>query len=147
MACLAHHPHSSPPSSPLSVLSQSPSPPSPNLDLSNRYPSPTSSALPSGSASPLKPSDMSDSTEEIQVRTDGPPPPKRRRIAAPPKPRTTSYIDLETRCDEVDEHLGRLMSALRKKKIVVIAGAGISVSAGSMFPWSPVYNPRPYRPC
>nr|ACG58865.1 truncated sirtuin [Neurospora crassa] len=44
------------PSSPLSVLSQSPSlPPTPLLlDASNRYPSPNSSSIPSGSASPMK---------------------------------------------------------------------------------------------
>lgn len=83
----------------------------------------------------MKPSDMSDTTEEIQVRTDGPPPPKRRRLAAPPGPRTTSYLDLENRDGSDDEKLGRLLSALRKKKkIVVIAGAGISVSAGSKRP-------------
>ncbi|KAL2256204.1 hypothetical protein VTK26DRAFT_2025 [Humicola hyalothermophila] len=74
---------------------------------------------------------MSDSTDEIRVRTDGPPPPKRRRVAAPPKPRTTAYINLEDDGIEQDENLERLLSALRKKKkIVVIAGAGISVSAG-----------------
>ncbi|KAK4132629.1 DHS-like NAD/FAD-binding domain-containing protein [Trichocladium antarcticum] len=74
---------------------------------------------------------MSDSTDEIRVRTDGPPPTKRRRIAAPPKPRTTTHIDLENHHEEDNEDLERLMSALRKKKkIVVIAGAGISVSAG-----------------
>lgn len=74
---------------------------------------------------------MSDSTDEIRVRTDGPPPPKRRRIAAAPKPRTTAYINLEDGVEN-DENLERLLSALRKKKkIVVIAGAGISVSAGS----------------
>ncbi|KXX77026.1 NAD-dependent protein deacetylase hst4 [Madurella mycetomatis] len=124
-------PPSSPPSSPLSVLSQSPSPPSPALDASKRYPSPTSSAATSGSASPIKPSDMSDSIDEIRVRTDGPPPSKRRRITAPPKPRTTAYVDLENSGEGEDESLGRLLSALRKKKkIVVIAGAGISVSAG-----------------
>jgi NAD-dependent histone deacetylase SIR2 len=76
---------------------------------------------------------MSDSPDEICVRTDGPLPPKRRRIAAPPKPRTTAYVDLESYSDEGEQHLQRLLSALRKKKkIVVIAGAGISVSAGSM---------------
>ena len=80
---------------------------------------------------------MSDSTEEIRVRTDGPPPTKRRRIAAPARLRTTAYVDLEARGEEEDESLERLMSALRKKKkIVVIAGAGISVSAGSMCPSS-----------
>ncbi|KAK0656359.1 DHS-like NAD/FAD-binding domain-containing protein [Cercophora newfieldiana] len=79
----------------------------------------------------MKSSDSSDTTGEIQVRTDGPPPPKRRRIAAPPGPRTTSHIDLETGSEEQDAQLDRLLSALRRrKKIVVIAGAGISVSAG-----------------
>ncbi|KAJ4295858.1 hypothetical protein N0V88_004560 [Collariella sp. IMI 366227] len=74
---------------------------------------------------------MSDSSAEIHVQTDGAPPPKRRRVTAPSKPRTTAHIDLENRCEEDDENLDRLLSALRKKKkIVVIAGAGISVSAG-----------------
>ncbi|KAM7209301.1 DHS-like NAD/FAD-binding domain containing protein [Naviculisporaceae sp. PSN 640] len=124
---------SSPPSSPLSMLSQSPSlPPTPIvLDASNRYPSPTSSSAPSGSASPMKSTDLSDSPGEIQVRTDGPPPAKRRRTAAPPPPRTTEYIDLESQGDKEDENLARLLNALRKRKrIVVIAGAGISVSSG-----------------
>ncbi|KAK4242362.1 NAD-dependent protein deacetylase hst4 [Achaetomium macrosporum] len=130
MASLRPEP-ASPPSSPLSILSQSPAPPSPVLDPSKRYPSPSSSAGVSGSASPLKPSDMSDSAGEIRVRTDGPPPPKRRRVAAPWKPRTTAYIDLENPSEGEEENLERLLSALRrKKKIVVIAGAGISVSAG-----------------
>ncbi|KAL2158525.1 hypothetical protein VTH06DRAFT_4292 [Thermothelomyces fergusii] len=124
------HP-SSPPSSPLSVLSQSPSPPSPAVAGLRPYPSPSSSVHTSGSASPLKPCEMRDSTEEIRVRTDEPPPAKRRRIVAPPKPRTTAYVDLEKCGVEEDENLQRLLSALRKKKkIVVIAGAGISVSAG-----------------
>jgi NAD-dependent histone deacetylase SIR2 len=86
---------------------------------------------------------MSDSTGEIRVRTDGPPPPKRRRVAVPSKPRTTAYIDLENRAEEEDEKLERLISALRrKKKIVVIAGAGISVSAGStsFSPWEPPFS-------
>ena len=87
-----------------------------------------------GSASSLKPADMLDSTEKIQVQADSPPPTKRRRIAAPTKPRTTAYIDLENHGEQEDDGLERLISALRKKrKIVVIAGAGISVSAGSMF--------------
>ena len=70
---------------------------------------------------------------EIETRKDGRPP-KRRRIAAPARPRTTTYLDLEERGEEEDESLETLISALKqKKKIVVIAGAGISVSAGSMF--------------
>lgn len=65
------------------------------------------------------------------MRTDGPPPTKRRRVAAP-RPRTTEYVDLENYDNEDQENLQRLLTALRKKKkIVVIAGAGISVSAGS----------------
>lgn len=68
--------------------------------------------------------------EEICVRTDGPPPAKRRRVAAP-KVRTTEHVDLENPTEQGEAHLERLFSALRKKKkIVVIAGAGISVSAG-----------------
>lgn len=74
--------------------------------------------------------DVSDSAE-IQVRTDGPPA-KRRRIAAPPRPRTTEYIDLEARTEDDEEHLDRLVHGVRKKKkVLVIAGAGISVAAGS----------------
>ena len=145
MECPTPQP-SSPPSSPLSVLSQSPSlPPTPLvLDPANRYPSPTSSAIPSGSASPLPPSAADNGAREIQVRTDGPPR-KRRRTAAPPRPRTTEYIDLEA-CDmdaHEDQNMSRLLTALRKKKrIVVIAGAGISVSAGSM--WSSLRAPSPH---
>jgi NAD-dependent histone deacetylase SIR2 len=123
---------SSPPSSPLSVLSKSPSLPPVEMDLdaSKRYPSPSSTTPPSGSASPLK---LPDATEEICVRTDGPPPPKRRKIA-PPKPRTTKYVNLENPEPEDEAHIDRLLATLRKKKkIVVIAGAGISVSAGSRF--------------
>lgn len=116
------------PSSPLSVLSNSPPPPSPPLmDASRRYPSPSSSAVASGSTSPRKQSDEA----EICVRTDGPPPAKRRKLATP-KQRSTEYVDMESLSDEDEAQLDRLLSALRKKKkIVVIAGAGISVSAGS----------------
>jgi len=80
---------------------------------------------------------------EICVRTDGPPPAKRRKLA-PPKPRTTEYVDLERRSDEDEVQLDRLLSALRKKKkIVVIAGAGISVSAGSMLFFCLEPSPQP----
>lgn len=139
------------PSSPLSVLSNSPSLPSspPQLDASRRYPSPSSTdTTPSGSASPLKPQDPpprrplpSSSARSVQhhicARTDGPPPAKRRKVqpSTPRKPRerTTEYLDLEKTSEspDQDELLNRLMTVLRKKKrIVVIAGAGISVSAG-----------------
>jgi NAD-dependent histone deacetylase SIR2 len=62
-------------------------------------------------------------------------PPAKRRKVTPPKERTTEYLDLTKPDHEMDEtdmlHQDRLLDALRKKKkIVVIAGAGISVSAG-----------------
>lgn len=65
------------------------------------------------------------------MRTDDLPPAKRRKIAER-KPRTTEMLDLDNRDDAGEAQLDRLLSVLRrKKKIVVIAGAGISVSAGS----------------
>ena len=110
------------------------------LNASNRYPSPSSSSIPSGSTCPMKGPD-SDAAREIQVRRDGPPPTKRRRIVAPPRPRTTERIDLENRIEETDENFDRLLTALRRKrKVVVIAGAGISVSAGSMSSLAPFFH-------
>lgn len=67
---------------------------------------------------------------------DGPPPAKRRKLAET-KPRTTEYLDLRPSAAEIlnqKAQLDRLLKVIRKKrKIVVIAGAGISVSAGSEF--------------
>jgi len=75
----------------------------------------------------------SDTTEEIWARSDGPPPAKRRKVAAK-KERTTEYVDLGNHAEESEAELERLLRVLRKKKkIVVIAGAGISVAAGSMY--------------
>ncbi|KAH7328967.1 DHS-like NAD/FAD-binding domain-containing protein [Stachybotrys elegans] len=132
-------------SSPLSNLSKTPSPPPrssftrhPVPNSAERYPTPTSTS--SGTSSPRKhdelviessinvhPLDMTD--------RDGPPPAKRRKTAPAPKERTTEYLDLTKANDDFDEEdtrqMDRLVTALRKKKkIVVIAGAGISVSAG-----------------
>ncbi|KAI1807195.1 DHS-like NAD/FAD-binding domain-containing protein [Daldinia bambusicola] len=80
----------------------------------------------------MKPSDRVSVENEIHVNPDGPPPAKRRRVER--KPRTTEYLDLRAASEqnEKDEKLlEQLTRALRKKKkIVVIAGAGISVSAG-----------------
>ena len=63
-------------------------------------------------------------------------PPAKRQKTTSATGRTTDYLDL-TYLDEALEsddgiNLQRLLHTLRrKKKIVVIAGAGISVSAGS----------------
>lgn len=65
---------------------------------------------------------------------DEPRPAKRRKLASAPDAngRTTEYLDLtQDITDEDKPQLQRLLNALHKKrKIVVIAGAGISVSAG-----------------
>lgn len=145
-------------SSPLSNLSKTPSPPaspqlpnqlhtllSPHDDPARRYPSPMSTAtsgcqtpskrdassLSSGARSPAR-SDMT--TSDISGSVSGPPPAKRRKVTSAPKERTTEYLDLakpDCEFNTMDEALrSRLVQALRKKKkIVVIAGAGISVSA------------------
>ncbi|KAK8089695.1 NAD-dependent histone deacetylase SIR2 [Apiospora hydei] len=125
---LSEPPSSDPPSSPLSELSKSPSlSPIPRAAIA-RYLSPISTA-PSGSTSPMKNSSDADS---ICVNPDGPPPPKRRKVER--KPRTTEHLNLKagyTDNQQDEELIDRLKSSLRKKKkIVVIAGAGISVSAG-----------------
>lgn len=126
---LSSRPASSTPSSPLSRLSNTPSLPSSNVvkpDAAARYPSPMSSSTVSGTQSPIKLGDP--------IADDSPRPTKKRRLAAP-RVRSTAYLDLakpnEEATHEDNFHLQRLLSALRgKRKIVVIAGAGISVSAG-----------------
>ncbi|KAI0423192.1 DHS-like NAD/FAD-binding domain-containing protein [Xylaria grammica] len=130
---LSDPPSTNPPSSPLSVLTRSPtiSPRASMSYQSSRLPSPPPSTVYSGSASPMKSSDPAEL--EILVNPDGAPPPKRRRVER--KPRTTEYLDLGAAASEQSEKdselLRQLTHALRKKKkIVVIAGAGISVSAG-----------------
>lgn len=81
---------------------------------------------------------------------DDTPPAKRPRIAKP-KELKTEYLDLRTVWDSDDTEIHtlqdakirKLMDALRtKRRIVVIAGAGISVSAGSMYSCPPrTYSP------
>ncbi|KXJ91936.1 DHS-like NAD/FAD-binding domain-containing protein [Microdochium bolleyi] len=125
---------SSEPSSPLSELSRSPTPLSPLAGRSML--TPPSSALDSGTTSPSKSSDIED--HSIMVNPDGARPAKRRKLNTK-RDRTTRYINLAKSAERDanrDEDLSsstmsELLDALRqKKKIVVIAGAGISVSAG-----------------
>lgn len=106
-------------------------------DPTNRYPSPTSTAT-SGIQSPIKLGKPIYDEEDLRRKLDAAaaegPPAKRRRMT-PPKERTTAYLDLtkpESEFSAEDNwQMERLITALRKKKkIVVIAGAGISVSAG-----------------
>jgi NAD-dependent histone deacetylase SIR2 len=119
------------PSSPLSLASRSPS-------LPAGYPSPP----PSSNVSDIS-SSLSDAPESLLPdRDDSPPPAKKQKLSTPTtKELKTEYLDLialNDSCDESvhqlnDPQLAKLMKILRtKKRIVVIAGAGISVSAGSM---------------
>lgn len=90
-----------------------------------RYPSPSSSSATSVTQSPSK---------SGESNGDSPRPAKKRRVT-PSRDRTTRYLDLmKPHSDFTPEdnfHTERLLKALRKKKkVVVVAGAGISVSAG-----------------
>ena len=73
-------------------------------------------------------------------------PTTKKRKRAEPKPRTTDHLDLTSNsqysANDQKAGLDKLLKVLRKKrKIVVIAGAGISVSAGSTLSLlSPVSN-------
>lgn len=110
-------------SSPLTDMSRSPTPPSAFYD----YPSPMSSQLSSVPSS-------STTSPAPESREDGSPPKKRRRTSYEPKPRTTKHLHFQDKeISATDkESLDLLMKAVHnRRKIVVIAGAGISVSAGS----------------
>lgn len=78
---------------------------------------------------------ISSSQDEPQKRpreTDDLPPAKKRR-SVEAKPRTTVHLDLQSPSPAADQssQLGLLLKVLRKRrKIVVIAGAGISTAAG-----------------
>jgi NAD-dependent histone deacetylase SIR2 len=111
----------------LTVLTRSPSPPA---DFHVRsLPSPSSSRRSSAKTTPA-PEDM---PSPPSSNDEDPPPAKRRKITpTDPKERTTEYLDLTQDLTTEDKpQLQRLLNVLHKKrKIVVIAGAGISVSAG-----------------
>ncbi|GIZ40442.1 hypothetical protein CKM354_000377900 [Cercospora kikuchii] len=122
---LSSAPPSSRSSSPLSELSRSPSPPSADIMARAPYPSPPASQQTSQSGSPAPDGGMSSDK-------DGPPPAKRRRISEKTE-RSTEHLDLRGSTVHPDQQhqLDRLVNVLhRRQKIVVIAGAGISVSAG-----------------
>lgn len=112
----------------LTVLTRSPSPP-PGFRVRS-LPSPSSSRRSSAKTSPA-PEDM----PSPPTSGDEDPRPAKRRKLSPTTDangRTTHYLDLtQDITDEDRPQLQRLLNVLHKKrKIVVIAGAGISVSAG-----------------
>jgi NAD-dependent histone deacetylase SIR2 len=115
----------------ISELSRSPTPPlGVNLSFARRRPyiSPSSSRRTSAKTSPA-PEDM---PSPPPSNDEGSRPAKRRKLTDP-KERTAEHLDLSGTDVDEDElpQLQRLLNVLHKKrKIVVIAGAGISVSAG-----------------
>ncbi|EUC28920.1 hypothetical protein COCCADRAFT_40630 [Bipolaris zeicola 26-R-13] len=115
----------------ISLLSRSPTPPPELTTLAHRraYMSPSSSQRSSAKTTPV-PEDMP--SPPCSSNDDNPRPPKRRKTMEP-KERTAEYLDL-SKPDVPLEHLPQLQRLLtvlhKKRKIVVIAGAGISVSAG-----------------
>lgn len=122
-------------SSPLSSVGTSTPPLSPRFALFStdspcRSPSPSGSMTSAGSSKTAsrRARSQSDDSDDSQR-------PAKKRRTGTPKERTTEYLDLMKPEEEMTEdeqaQLDRLKSELRKKKkIVVIAGAGISVSAG-----------------
>jgi NAD-dependent histone deacetylase SIR2 len=131
-------------SSPLSCLDRTPSPP-PEIHLSDamhsmypksrtlshidpNLPTPPPSQENSQSGSPAP--DAADSS--MFSDKDAPPPAKRRRVG--PKERTTRSLDLRhehVSSGEQSQFDDMLRALHKRQKIVVVAGAGISVSAGS----------------
>jgi len=110
-----------------SPASRSPTPPSELLRL---YPTPPSSDQSSMESSPVP--DHVSSKRSLEENAHGKP--AKRRKLSQPKPRTTHHLDLQS--EELEsgqkDQLDRLLKVLyKKRKIVVVAGAGISVSAGS----------------
>lgn len=110
-----------------SDLSSIASPSPPPLE----YPSPVSSQQSSATLSSAQP------LSNDHVREDEDLPLKKRRKVTESKPRITKLINLQSpsyeQAADQKADLDLLLKVLRKRrKIVVIAGAGISVSAGSM---------------
>ncbi|KAF2657569.1 DHS-like NAD/FAD-binding domain-containing protein [Lophiostoma macrostomum CBS 122681] len=95
--------------------------------LPHDYPSPLSSQRSSAKTSPA-PDNM---TRTPPSSDNDAGPPRKKRKLNDPKQRTTERLDLTAADYKSNPQLQRVMDVLHKKrKIVVIAGAGISVSAG-----------------
>ncbi|PSN72873.1 DHS-like NAD/FAD-binding domain-containing protein [Corynespora cassiicola Philippines] len=111
----------------LSELSKSPTPPPGFTFASERpYPSPSASQQSSAKTSPAP-----DNMATPPSSNDDDPRPRKKRKAEP-KERTTERLDLTRDLSDEDKVImERLINAVHKKrKIVIIAGAGISTSSG-----------------
>lgn len=87
----------------------------------------------------------SQDSEPSAASNDLPPARKKRRVTAPPKERRTQLLDLSATSGlshaQQQSQIDLLTKTIRRhRKIVVIAGAGISTSAGSM------HHPPPSQP-
>ncbi|WEW61638.1 hypothetical protein PRK78_007129 [Emydomyces testavorans] len=102
------------------------SPPASPVPPSEFYPSPPPSQDLGGSSLTISEACPELTQEKAAISS------KNRRRTVQPKPRITRHLDLEFSAHgEQKDHLRLLASTLQKKnKIVVVAGAGISVSAG-----------------
>lgn len=103
-------------------------------DTSSLSSAPSSPCAPPGFYPSPPPSQDADETRADQCQDDLAPARKRRRVG--PKERTTQHLDLSDlsriSCSEQESQVSLLTKTLRgNRKIVVIAGAGISTSAGS----------------
>ena len=106
-----------------------------SLSTPFRYPSPSSSQDQDGA-------DINASARKRKIAEGQQVPPAKKRKRAEPKQRTTERLDLtaEDRAQSAEQkaQLDLLLQVLRRRrKIVVVAGAGISVSAGSKPTLSP----------
>ncbi|KIV79438.1 hypothetical protein PV11_07000 [Exophiala sideris] len=104
-------------------------------DISSPLSSIPSSPLSSPPASPIIPPGFQILTPPPSQNAGDDMPPARKRRKIEPRSRTTQHLDLTSETAQSDydrtEALDSLLKALRnRRKIVVIAGAGISVSAG-----------------
>jgi hypothetical protein len=103
----------------VSDLSSVPSSPRSTPELESRYPTPSSSQ---------------DAEDLPSTRQDCPPAKKKRRRNPLPKERTTQHLSFSKSSEDQQDQVRLLFDTLRyQKDIVVIAGAGISTSAGSKF--------------
>lgn len=114
-------------------------------DCSSLSSAPASPLAPPGFYPSPPPSQDADEPSAARSQDDLPPARKKRRVAAP-KERRTQHLDLSATAGlsytEQQSQIDYLVKTIqRHRKIVVIAGAGISTSAGSMLSQTPTPNP------
>lgn len=112
-------------------------------DLSDLSSPPASPQAPPGFYP--SPPPTQDQDEESRARATGSQEPARKKRRVGPMPRSTQHLDLSDTADlsyaQQQAQIDLLVQTLRtRRKIVVIAGAGISTSAGSKCLLDDLYN-------